>query len=179
MGLTRVTEETYVALTQYAEGMKKQFTATGYVVNVERARMLMVFHKGLQCWLPPGGHVDPDEFPSDTVLREVQEETGVTACHSEKPSLDLQLNGSTETQLPTPFAMAAQLIPESYKDIEHIHMDMMYLLEAEDSVAITAQELEVDAVRWFNRQEVLEGLTTTDSVRTFAREHLTAPAAAR
>lgn len=161
-----------MTLIEHAAGMKKQFTATGYVVNPERTRMLMIFHKGLQCWLPPGGHVDRDEFPSDTVLREVWEETGVTARHVGTAPLDLELGGSTESQLPTPFAMAAQLIPESDKDIEHIHMDMMYLLEADDDGALTALELEVDAVQWSSRQEVLDELTTTDSVRTFARERL-------
>ena len=161
-----------MALIEYATGMKKQFTATGYVVNQDRTRMLMIFHQGLQLWLPPGGHVDPDEFPSDTVLREVWEETGVPARHAGGNPLEMDLNGSTEAQLPTPFAMAAQLIPESAKDIEHIHMDMMYLLEAEDTGALQAQEQEVDAAGWFAQDQILQELTTTDSVRAFAQEHL-------
>lgn len=161
-----------MALIEYATGMKKQFTATGYVVNQDRSRMLMIFHQGLQLWLPPGGHVDPDEFPSDTVVREVREETGVQARHAGTQPLEMNLNGSTEAQLPTPFAMAAQLIPESAKDIEHIHMDMMYLLEAEDTADLTTQEQEVDAAGWFSRTQILEELTTTDSVRAFAQEHL-------
>lgn len=160
-----------MALIEYATGMKKQFTATGYVVNQDRTRMLMIFHQGLQRWLPPGGHVDPDEFPSDTALREVVEETGIHARHAGTGPLDMALNGTTESQLPAPFAMAAQLIPESHKDIEHIHMDMMFLLEADDAAPLTAQEQEVDAAGWFSRDQ-LEGLTTTDSVRAFAREHL-------
>lgn len=164
---------TSVAMIEYATGMKKQFTATGYVVNQDRTRMLMIFHQGLQRWLPPGGHVDPDEFPSDTVLREVAEETGVHARHAGQNPLEMGLNGTTESQLPTPFAMAAQLIPESAKDIEHIHMDMMYLLEADDAAPMTTQEHEVDAAGWFTRDQ-LEQLTTTDSVRAFAREHVQA-----
>lgn len=160
-----------MALTEYATGMKRQFTATGYVVNQDRTRMLMIFHQGLQCWLPPGGHVDPDEFPSDTALREVAEETGINARHAGQEPLEMGLNGTTESQLPAPFAMAAQLIPESHKDIEHIHMDMMYLLEADDAAPLTAQEQEVDDVGWFTRDQ-LEELTTTDSVRAFARETL-------
>lgn len=157
-----------------ATDLKKQFTATGYVVSEDRIRLLMVFHRGLQCWLPPGGHVDPDEFPHETALREVREETGARARHVGQPALDLGLNGQTESQLPAPFAMAAQLIPESAKDVEHIHMDMMFLLTADDDTALTAQEQEVDAARWFTQAEVLNGLTTPDSVRTFARERLAA-----
>lgn len=161
-----------MALIDYAAGMKKQFTATGYVVDAERTAMLMVFHKGLQCWLPPGGHVDPDEFPSDAALREVQEETGLQAWHAGPAFVDLAPNQSTESQLPTPFAMAAQLIPQSPKDVEHIHMDMMFLLEADPSAPVTVRESEVDDVLWASRNEVINGLHTVDSVRAFAREYL-------
>lgn len=159
-------------LISYAAGMKKQFTATGYVVDPSRTRLLMIFHRGLGRWLPPGGHVDPDEFPADTVLREVWEETGIEARHDGQRGLDLQLNGATEAQLPTPFATAAQLIPASPKDIEHIHMDLMYLLIADDAAAPRAQEAEVDAARWFTRAEILQGEGSPDSARAFAVRHL-------
>ncbi|MGJ9373230.1 hypothetical protein [Nesterenkonia sp. CF4.4] len=39
---------------------------------------------------------------------------------------DLGLDGATESHLPNPFGTAAQLIPASSRDIEHIHMDLMY-----------------------------------------------------
>lgn len=47
-----------VELIPCAAGMKKQFTATGYVVNPSRTRLLMIFHRGLGRWLPPEGLVD-------------------------------------------------------------------------------------------------------------------------
>ena len=159
-------------LMQYAAGMKKQFTATGYVVNQDRSRMLMIFHNMLGFWLPPGGHVDPDEFPDDAALREVREETGLEVRHVGAHTVDLGLGAGTEAQLPTPFAMAAQLIPASHKDVEHIHMDLMYLLEGDDAAPLTARETEVRAARWFTRAEVLNGLSTPDSVRAFARQQL-------
>lgn len=134
--------------------------------------MLMIFHRGLQRWLPPGGHVEPDEFPGDTALREVLEETGVRAQHAGEPRFDLKLNECIESQLPTPFSMAAQLIPESSKDIEHIHMDLMYLLTAEDHDPTEVTEAEIEGAAWFSRSEVLNGLNTVDSVRTVAREKL-------
>lgn len=163
-----------MALMEYAHDLKKQFTATGYTVNADSTRMLMVFHRGLQRWLPPGGHVDPDEFPGDTVIREVFEETGVRARHQGVEPLDLRLNGRTESQLPAPFSMAVQLIPESSKDVEHIHMDMMYQLIADDGADTTAMESEVEHVRWCARAEILEELATVDSVRAFARKRLSA-----
>lgn len=32
-----------------------------------------------ELWLPPGGHVEPDETPAQTVMREVKEELGMAA----------------------------------------------------------------------------------------------------
>ncbi len=159
-------------LIEYSAGMKKQFTATGYVVNEDRTRMLMIFHNTLRCWLPPGGHVDRDEYPSDAAVREVFEETGVHARHAGAHTMHLALDDPTEVQLPTPFAMSAQLIPESVKDIEHIHMDAMYLLVADHDADLTALESEVQDVRWFTKNEVLHHAETKDSVRAFARKQL-------
>lgn len=160
------------SLIKYSAGMKKQFTATGYVVNQDHTRMLMIFHKTLECWLPPGGHVDPDEYPADAALREVLEETGVRARHVKPGALDLELDAPTEVQLPTPLAMAAQLIPESPKDVEHIHMDAMYLLVADDHADLAALESEVHDVRWFSKNEVLGLSETKEGVRRFAHKQL-------
>lgn len=159
-------------LMEYSAGMKKQFTATGYVVNEDRTRMLMIFHKTLRCWLPPGGHVDPDEYPGDAAVREVLEETGVHARHAGAHTMALTLDDPTEVQLPTPFAMSAQLIPESHKDVEHIHMDAMYLLVADGDAELIVLESEVQDARWFTKNEVLQQAETKDSVRTFAQKQL-------
>ncbi|MFH1779835.1 MAG: NUDIX domain-containing protein, partial [Candidatus Micrarchaeota archaeon] len=58
--------------------LKKDFTATGFVVNPEKTNVLLIFHKKLGLWLPPGGHINEGEMPHEAVLREVKEETGVS-----------------------------------------------------------------------------------------------------
>ena len=40
--------------------------------------MLLIFHKRLQKWLPPGGELQPDETPLEAAKRELEEETGLT-----------------------------------------------------------------------------------------------------
>ncbi|MEO3926372.1 NUDIX domain-containing protein [Micromonosporaceae bacterium B7E4] len=50
-----------------------------YVVPVDPAdgAVLLVDHVNAGLWLPPGGHVDPDEHPAETARREAYEELGV------------------------------------------------------------------------------------------------------
>lgn len=54
---------------------------TAYVVlrDPGDGSVLLVDHLKAGRWLPPGGHVDPDERPADTARREVREELGVDA----------------------------------------------------------------------------------------------------
>lgn len=54
--------------------MIRHFTATGFVVNSDAT--LLHWHHRVQEWLPPGGHIEPNEDPVQAVLREVKEETG-------------------------------------------------------------------------------------------------------
>jgi 8-oxo-dGTP pyrophosphatase MutT (NUDIX family) len=61
------------------EHRHKQITVTGYVVNPRGTKMLLVHHVKLGKRIPPGGHLEDDEIPHLGAIREVQEETGVTA----------------------------------------------------------------------------------------------------
>lgn len=55
--------------------MTRDFTATTFVVR--GGETLLLFHKKIRMWLPPGGHIDPHELPCDAAVREVKEETGL------------------------------------------------------------------------------------------------------
>jgi 8-oxo-dGTP pyrophosphatase MutT (NUDIX family) len=57
--------------------MERHFTVSGFLVEGDRT--MLHWHKKLQLWLPPGGHIDPDEDPIQAVEREVREETGIEA----------------------------------------------------------------------------------------------------
>ena len=55
----------------------RDFTVATFVV-LDRT-VLLLFHRKLQMWLPPGGHIEQHELPDAAALREVEEETGVRA----------------------------------------------------------------------------------------------------
>lgn len=51
-------------------------SVTGFVFDAA-GRLLLVRHATGDVWVAPGGAVDPDESPVDTVVRELWEETGL------------------------------------------------------------------------------------------------------
>jgi 8-oxo-dGTP pyrophosphatase MutT (NUDIX family) len=55
------------------------FTASGFVLHPDGARVLLIHHAKIGAWLQPGGHVDPHDLsPLMAARREVEEETGLT-----------------------------------------------------------------------------------------------------
>ena len=55
--------------------MERHFTVSGFVSH--SGKTALHFHGIANLWLPPGGHVEPDEDPIQAVQREVLEETDI------------------------------------------------------------------------------------------------------
>ena len=99
--------------------MERHFTVTGFVAHGDRT--LLHWHKKLQLWLPPGGHIDANEDPVQAVVREVLEETGMVAkvVPHEAPAPFTNVH-----QLPSPL----KIIVADIDDGPHQHIDMSYAL---------------------------------------------------
>ncbi len=55
--------------------MPYRFTCAVFVLN--EGKVLLIKHKKLNRWLPPGGCIENNETPDEAALREVYEEVGV------------------------------------------------------------------------------------------------------
>ena len=54
----------------------RHFCSSAFVVDPMTKKILLVFHSQFKKWVQPGGHIENDEFPEETAMREVYEETG-------------------------------------------------------------------------------------------------------
>ena len=63
--------------------IERHFTVAVFVVWQER--VLLHRHAKLGMWLPPGGHIEPDELPDDAAVREVEEEYAIPPEGQEAP----------------------------------------------------------------------------------------------
>jgi 8-oxo-dGTP pyrophosphatase MutT (NUDIX family) len=105
---------------------ERHHTATAYVVS--GAHTLLLWHRKLRMWLPPGGHLEPNEDPVQGALREAREESGLEVEVIPPPGL-LVIEASAPGVLPPP---AVILIEDIVRDDQpfHQHIDHVYFTRA-------------------------------------------------
>ena len=123
-------------------------TASAWVVNPKRDRVLMGYHRIYDSWSWTGGHADGEEDLLAVALREVTEETGVT--HVRPVSKDIF---SLETLTVDGHEKRGEYVPS------HLHLNLTYLLEADDTEALRVCEDENKGVAWFGLDEALRAST--------------------
>ena len=115
------------------------FTASSWVVNKEKTKVLMIYHNIYKSWAWTGGHADGESDLLGTAIRELREETGVENVKILKNDIfSLELicvNGH---------------VKRGKYVASHTHLNLTYLLEVEESEVLHIKEDENSGVKWID-----------------------------
>lgn len=115
------------------------FTASSWVVNKERTKLLMIYHNIYKSWAWTGGHADGETDLLETAIRELKEETGVKNVRVLDDGI---------------FSLESICVNGHVKKGEyvgsHIHFNLTYLLEVDDNEELNIKEDENSGVKWIN-----------------------------
>ncbi len=129
------------------------FTASCYVVD-GGGRLLLHHHRRLDRWLQMGGHVEGDESPELTALREGEEESGLR---------DLALAGAGI------FDLDIHGIPAGKGEPDHDHYDVRYLARTASPDAITLDRAESNDLAWVTLDRAAELMSGSESHRVLRK----------
>lgn len=138
--------------------MPGHFTASAFVLSPDQTCLLLIFHKKLQMWLQPGGHIEPlDGNLVEAARREVREETGLWGLTLESAMFDLDVHQ----------------IPAWGETPAHLHHDVRCIMTA-PHLKVRAGD-DVSDARWFDIRKLAsstgplaQGFYTDESVRRVA-----------
>lgn len=131
-------------------------SASSWVVNQHFDKVLMCFHKIYQSWSWLGGHADGNKDLKAVALKEVREESGLQNLKILYPGI---------------FSIESLTVDGHIKKgkyvSSHLHLNVTYLLQADENEPLRIKEDENTGVRWFT----LEGAREASSEPWF-KEHV-------
>lgn len=120
-------------------------TASSWLVNKEHTKVLMIYHNIYQSWAWTGGHADGEKDLLAVAKKEAMEETGVTSITTVTDDIF-----SIEILTVDGHVKRGSYVPS------HLHMNVTYLLEADEEEVLRMKPDENSGVKWFPLEEALE-----------------------
>lgn len=119
-------------------------TASAWVVSPDRRQVLMAYHNIYDSWSWLGGHADGDRDLLAVALREVREESGLTAVRPVSRSIY-----SVEILTVDGHEKRGAYVSS------HLHLNVTYLLEADPADPVRCKPDENSRVGWFGLEEAV------------------------
>lgn len=134
------------------------FTASNWIINKQRTKVLMIHHNIYNSWTWSGGHADGDDDLLRVALKEANEETGLKnlkVLNDEIYSLEiLTVDGH---------------VKRGKYVCSHLHLDCCFLIEADEEEKLTIKEDENSGVKWVNIEDA-SILTSEEKMRPIFRK---------
>lgn len=120
-------------------------TASAWVVNKNRDKVLMAYHNIYDSWSWLGGHADGETNLLDVAMREVSEESGVKNIRPVSEDI---------------YSLEVLTVDGHVKRGEyvssHLHLNITYLIEADEKEILSIKPDENSGVKWFKLDEAVE-----------------------
>ena len=130
------------------ENTVAHITASAWVVNKDRSKVLMVYHNIYNSWSWLGGHADGETDLLSVAIREVKEEAGI--AHVRPVSENI-------------FSLESLTVDGHVKKgkyiSSHLHLNITYLLETDSEEDVRIKADENSGVAWFTPEEALQKST--------------------
>ena len=127
------------------ESLMAHLTASAWVVNLDRTKVLMAYHKLYDSWAWLGGHADGSWDLASVAEKEAREESGIrklTRLSEDPISLEVLTVDGHEKK--------GKYVPC------HLHLNLTYLFEAEEDQVLYCKPDENSGVAWIPMDSLAE-----------------------
>lgn len=140
---------------------KIDFTVEVFIVYEDK--VLLRMHDKMKIWLGPGGHIEPNEDPTEAALREVKEEVG----------LAVELVGGTRIGSGHDDLLPPVAINRHHITPQHEHVSLIYFATSTNDVINPEQEEDrSDECRWCTQKDLF-AMELLPNTRSYALAALT------
>lgn len=140
------------------ESALAHMTASSIIVSPDRRRTLMAFHRIYQSWAWTGGHADGETDLEQTARREAAEETGIRA-------LRRLGDGIASMEILPVWAH----VRRGREVGSHLHLNVSYLFEADDTLPLRTAPDENSAVGWIEVARLSEFVSEPPMLPVYRR----------
>ena len=138
------------------DNLSAHFTASAWVVNKTRDKVLMAYHNLYDSWAWLGGHADGEIDLLQVAIKETKEESGLA-----------NVNPITDEIYSVEILAVDGHIKKGKYVPSHLHLNLTYLLEADENAELRHKPDENSKVGWFGLDEAIDA-----SKEEWFKEHI-------
>jgi len=133
------------------------FTASALILNADRTKTLLCWHNIYKSWSWTGGHADGDADLLAVAVREAREETGA-ACTAPGARL-----------LGVDILPVTAHVKKGRAVSAHLHLNLCFLLQADEQAALTVNPDENSGVAWFDLAQMTRVCAEPEMIPVYRR----------